>query len=129
MKKEPKTSAEHPTLRLHVWFERDHGRTFGLGRAQLLERIQCHGSLRKAAEEMRMSYRAAWGKIKNSEEFAGVKLVEKIGGNKSGFRLTEEGRLIMEQFFAWYAELERTALKAAGKKFPWKPLAYHEKDG
>ncbi len=113
-------SAPQPTLRLHVWLELENGHFFGLGRAQLLERIQRYGSLSKAAEEMRMSYRAAWGKIKSSEEIMGVKLVEKVGGNKSGFRLTEEGRGIMEQFLAWYADLEKKALKSAEKKLPWE---------
>ena len=113
-------SSPQPTLRMHVWLELENGHFFGLGRAQLLQRIQQQGSLSKAAEEMRMSYRAAWGKIKCTEEIMGVKLVEKVGGNKSGFRLTEEGRGIMEQFLAWYADLEKKALKSAQKRLPWE---------
>lgn len=107
-------------MRLHVWLELANGHFFGLGRAQLLQRIQQHGSLSKAAEEMRMSYRAAWGKIKSTEEIMGVRLVEKVGGNKSGFRLTEEGRGIMEQFLDWYADVEKKVLKSASKKLPWE---------
>ncbi|HDQ41903.1 MAG TPA: LysR family transcriptional regulator [Desulfonatronum sp.] len=117
-----------PILRLHVWFEVDTGHFFGLGRAQLLERIQQHGSLRKAAEEMHMSYRAAWGKIKNSEEVMGIKLVEKVGGNKSGYRLTNEGRRIMEQFFAWYKQLEKTALQSGGEMLPWEARRFRADD-
>ncbi|TVQ99818.1 MAG: LysR family transcriptional regulator [Desulfovibrionales bacterium] len=114
------SSAPQPILRLHVWLELANGHFFGLGRAQLLQRIQQHGSLSKAAEEMRMSYRAAWGKIKSTEEIMGVRLVEKVGGNKSGFRLTEEGRRIMEQFLDWYADVEKKALKSAQKRLPWE---------
>jgi molybdate transport system regulatory protein len=113
-------SSTQPTLRLHVWLELENGHFFGLGRAQLLQRIQRHGSLSKAAEEMRMSYRAAWGKIKSTEEIMGVRLVEKVGGNKSGFRLTEHGEKIMKDFLAWYADLEKKALKSAEKKLPWE---------
>lgn len=115
-----------PTLRLHAWIERENKLFFGLGRAQLLERIQRHGSLSKAAEDMHMSYRAAWGKIKSTEEVMGVKLLQKVGGNKSGFRLTEEGRRIMEQFLAWYADLEKKALKSAQKKLPWELRRFQE---
>lgn len=114
------SSAPQPILRLHVWLELANGHFFGLGRAQLLQRIQQHGSLSKAAEEMRMSYRAAWGKIKSTEEIMGIRLVEKVGGNKSGFRLTEEGRRIMEQFLDWYADVEKKALKSAQKRLPWE---------
>ncbi len=117
---------ETPTLRLHVWIERENKLLFGLGRAQLLERIQRYGSLSKAAEDMHMSYRAAWGKIKSTEKLMGVKLVEKVGGNKSGFRLTEEGRRIMEQFLAWYADLEKKALHSAQKKLPWELRRFQE---
>lgn len=120
MKKSTEMPARTPTLRLHVWLEMDDGLFFGLGRAQLLERIQKYGSLSKAAQEMHMSYRAAWGKIKKTEEIMGVKLVEKVGGNKSGYRLTEDGRRITEQFLDWYASLERTALRSAQKKLTWE---------
>jgi len=40
--------------------------------------------LKAAAEELGMSYRAAWGKLKASEEALGMALVEKVGGNKTG---------------------------------------------
>jgi molybdate transport system regulatory protein len=124
----PPSAAPRPTLRLHVWLELANGHFFGLGRAQLLLRIQQHGSLSKAAEEMRMSYRAAWGKIKSTEEIMGVKLVEKVGGNKSGFRLTEYGEKIMKDFLAWYVHLERQALKSAAKKLPWELQRYNAND-
>jgi molybdate transport system regulatory protein len=117
-----------PTLRLHVWLELENGHFFGLGRAQLLDRIKQHGSLRKAAADMHMSYRAAWGKIKNSEEVMGVKLVEKMGGNKSGYRLTEHGEKIMKDFLAWYAQVERQALKSAAKKLPWELQRFNAND-
>ena len=55
-------------LRLHPWFESEKGVLFGMGRLMLLQKVLELGSLNKAAKEMGMSYRAAWGKIKMSEE-------------------------------------------------------------
>ena len=68
------------TLRLHVWFEREEKIFLGIGRALLLEKIEEYGSLRQAATEMKMSYRAAWGKLKAAEESIGKPLVQKIKG-------------------------------------------------
>src|SRR4030095_13019476 len=66
---------------------------FGDGRARLLELIDERGSLRQAAAEMRMSYRNAWGYLRELEKAAGFKFVERApGGNpRSGMRLTARG--------------------------------------
>jgi hypothetical protein len=48
-----------PIMRLHLWLETEEGFFFGMGRAQLLAMIAKHGSLRRAAEELCMSCRAA----------------------------------------------------------------------
>ena len=82
---------QRAVIRLHLWMESGGGTVFGMGRLQLLERIETCGSLKAAAEDLGMSYRAAWGKLKASEEALGIALVEKLGGNKSGCRLTREG--------------------------------------
>ncbi len=96
---------------LHLWLERDGDTLFGMGRLQLLERIESTGSLKKAAEDLGMSYRAAWGKLKKSEDALGFKLVEhKRGGTSAGYGLTAEGRRLAEAFRRWYAEVERLAL-------------------
>ncbi len=57
------TNADALILRLHVWFERDEQIFLGIGRAMLLDKIEQYGSLRQAATEMKMSYRAAWRKL------------------------------------------------------------------
>ena len=48
-----------PTVRMHLWLELGESVYFGMGRAMLLDRIEEYGSLRKAAESLGMSYRAA----------------------------------------------------------------------
>ena len=101
------------TVRVHIWLESEHKAFIGLGRALLLRRIQDTGSLKGAAESLNMSYRAAWGKLKASEEALGVALVEKVGGNKSGCRLTPKGRELAASFRRWFAEVERHAVARA----------------
>lgn len=109
----------HAVIRLHLWLEGPEGTLFGMGRLQLLDRIELCGSIKAAAEELGMSYRAAWGKLKASEEALGCPLIEKIGGNKSGCRLTEEGRTLAESYRAWFADVERHAVSRAKALFPF----------
>ncbi len=73
---------------------------YGDGRQALLERIERMGSIRAAAGEMGMSYRAAWGKIKATEEGLGFKLLERrIGGARGGGAvLTDEARQLMAAY-------------------------------
>ena len=52
------------TLRLRVWIEQKEETYIGIGSTLLLQHIEKLGSLRKAAEELGMSYRRAWGKLK-----------------------------------------------------------------
>lgn len=106
-------------IRVHIWMERGGETLFGLGRMQLLERIDACGSIKGAAEMLGMSYRAAWGKLKASEEALGVALVEKIGGNKSGCRLTREGRALAEAYTTWFHDVERMAVARARQLFPF----------
>jgi molybdate transport system regulatory protein len=118
---------DKPTIRLHLWLETDEGVFFGAGRAFLLQKIEEHGSLRKAAEDLGMSYRAAWGKIRKTEKVLGVKLIAQCRSKKEGHKLTEEGLLLKEKFSLWFREVEREALKKAGEIFPWPVHGFKEK--
>ena len=108
----------NPTLRIHLWLETPGGMLMGLGRAELLLRIQESGSLNQAAKAMSMSYRAAWGRLKASEAMAGEALVEKSRGHR-GFILTPLGERLAQSFQDWHADVESYALKRAGEVFPW----------
>lgn len=121
-------SEEKATVRLHLWLESGGDTLFGMGRLHLLERIDTCGSLKAAAEELNMSYRAAWGKLKASEEALGVALVEKIGGNKSGCHLTPEGRELAACYRRWFAEVERHAVARAEALFPFDCAQFREPD-
>ena len=58
---------------------------------QLLMLVRQTGSLHKAAGELKMSYRAAWGKVRQSEDTLGFGLLEKGRHGRSGAHLTSEG--------------------------------------
>ena len=107
-----------PQIRLNLWLETTEGVLFGMGRAQLLDKIEECGSLKKAAEEMGMSYRAAWGKIKTTEKVLGFKLVEKDRGNKTGYRLTEAAKALKTSYRDWHRAIEEEALRRAQELFP-----------
>ena len=70
---------------LKVWLEDREGRIiFGLGRMRILTAIEKCGSLNAAAKELKMSYRAVWGKIKVTEEALGKPLLVKSQGGSAG---------------------------------------------
>ncbi len=114
-----------PRVRLNLWLETDEGMLFGLGRAQLLEKIEELGSLNKAAKELGMSYRAAWGRLKNTEEVLGDSLVLKTRG-RGGCSLTPLGERVLEEYRQWTKEVENFAVMTARKSFPWRIASFDE---
>lgn len=99
---------EEIEIKINIRLEKKNGVIFGLGRYLILNEIEKHGSLKKAAEEIGMSYRAAWGKIKNSEKILGRKLIEKET-NKEGYHLTSFGKILKEKFLQYTTETENYA--------------------
>ncbi|QJT11338.1 ModE family transcriptional regulator [Oceanidesulfovibrio marinus] len=99
---------------------------FGSGRAQLLLKIREYGSLKKAAEAMGISYRAAWGKLKKTEEVLGEPLVEKYGGNRAGYSLSPLGERLMAAYAQWFDEVERFAVDRAEELLPWHLRMFEE---
>jgi molybdate transport system regulatory protein len=83
--------------KLKVWVVFDGGVKFGDGRAQLLERVESLGSLRQAVAGMGMSYRAAWGYLRDLERAAGFKFLERHPG-RGRTRLTTEGRRFLARY-------------------------------
>jgi len=113
-----------PVLRLHMWLETDDGLVFGFGRAKLLQNVAEYGSLKRAAEALGMSYRAAWGKIKQSEAILGSPLIRKAGSNRRGYELTPFGKGITQKFVVWFDRVEQNALQEAAAIFPWMSEPY-----
>lgn len=94
----------------------------------LLRLIDKHGSLKKAAEEMGMSYRAAWGKIKKSEEVLGAPLLVRSESRSGGYRLSDFGRELTSNFTVWFDAVEREAQLKAEEIFQRSFRAYVASD-
>ncbi len=92
-------------LQSKVWMEKDGNVVFGQGRYVLLKGIQDYGSLAEAARHLGMSYRAAWGRLRSSEDRLGLKLVERVPGRGRGqaLRLTA----VSEDLIHLFEELEK----------------------
>jgi molybdate transport system regulatory protein len=71
--------------------------------------------MNKAAKELKMSYRALWGRIKSTENRIGAKLVTTRpgGGKGSGSILTPTGK----RFLKNYKLLERRVRQGADQEF------------
>lgn len=101
--------------RAKVWLE-DGGRmVFGEGACQLLAGIRRYGSISRAAEDLHMSYRLAWGVIRKLEGRLGERLVtSRVGGEEGGGTvLTPRGEMLLGRF----EELQRRVDGFAGAAF------------
>lgn len=89
-----------------VWIEKDGKVVFGKGRDDILKAIDEQRSLNAAAKKLEMSYRAAWGRLKASEERMGMKLVN-IGVHDKSMQLTPQARAIIERFEKLEKDVEK----------------------
>lgn len=83
-------------------------------RVRLLELIGEHGSLARAAEAMGLSYRRAWGKVKELEANLGLQLISStVGGAGGGHtRLTPAGAALVAGYRRFQARMEEALLGA-----------------
>ncbi len=102
---------------LHLWLEKNGETVFCQGRALLLERIRDQGSLRKAAKSLGMSYRAAWGKLKKTQDILGFDLVVLTGSSPKHYELTPRGEEILAAFQAWQEKVQGYADREADTVF------------
>ena len=83
-----------------LWVEHEGKLVLSDYRVRLLQLIDETGSLADAAAAMELSYRRAWGKVREIEENLGLKLVESAAGGAGGggSRLTPDGRRLVARF-------------------------------
>jgi molybdate transport system regulatory protein len=108
-------------IRSKIWVEDHNGKViFGLGRLKILEAIIRHGSIHAAAKELKMSYRAVWGKIKDTEERLGQPLlVRQVGGaSGGGSELTPLGKNLFKKFNELQDHVETEVEKLFVQSFP-----------
>ncbi len=99
-------------LRSRQWIVDDKGNIIiGEGRAEILETIERTGSINQTAKIMKMSYKGVWSKIKVTEDYLKVTLVET--DKKRGSELSREGKELLQK----YNLLKERCLKADDKIF------------
>lgn len=105
--------------RSKVWLEKDGKLALSDYRVRLLRLIDETGSLSDAAAAMDLSYRRAWGKLREIEQNLGVKLVDTAvgGAGGGGSRLTVEGRLLIDRFERFRVAAEDDLARAYGRTF------------
>jgi molybdate transport system regulatory protein len=96
-------------IRYKIWLEKDGEAVFGNGLESLLETIDEAGSINRASAALHMSYREAWGRIKEAEDRLGFKLLERqIGGEEGGgAKLTDRARDLLKRYEDLRAEVDR----------------------
>jgi molybdate transport system regulatory protein len=102
-------------IKYKIWLEKDGKVIFGRGRDDILTAVDEERSLNAAAKKLEMSYRAAWGRLKASEERMGIHLVESSVREKT-MQLTPQARAIIKRFEKLEKDVERL-LQAADEDF------------
>ncbi len=95
------------------WLETDNGYAFGKGPFEILSKVRELGTLSGAAESLHMSYRQAWGMIREIEKELGEPLLEshKGGAKGGGAKLTGAGLALLEKYSKTKRELEEFSKK------------------
>lgn len=104
--------------KVKAWVVFPGGTKFGEGRAELLRLVEEEGSLRRAVGRMGMSYRAAWGYLKELEGAAGFAFLERAAGGKGGgMRLTPRAREFLGAFDLFVARADAATARAFRSAF------------
>lgn len=92
-------------LSYKIWLDY-RGRAFGDGPARLLDGVEQWGSLRKASQELGMSYNKAWRILHAAEQRLGFPLLDRrVGGSLGGgSHLTPEAQDLMRRYRAVAAD-------------------------
>lgn len=109
--------------KVKLWIEKEGLLVLSDYRVQLLQHVAETGSLAQAAERMGLSYRRAWGKIKEIERNLGVPLVDSEAGGVGGgrTRLTPRGRSLLARYQRFRAEVEADVGQEFGEAFGKEP--------
>ena len=100
-----------PELLAHykLWLSLKNGDgILGDGKWRLLKAVDELGSISKAATQLGISYRKAWGDLKKAEQLLGISIIEKHrGGNSGGSTLiTEQGVRLVKAYTRFHNDFE-----------------------
>jgi len=100
--------------RQKLWLERDGKLVMSDYRLRLLELIAETGSLAQAATALGLSYRRAWGKVKELEANLGLSLVQsEVGGAGGGHTVLSPEATLLIAAYARFTRRMGEALEAA----------------
>jgi molybdate transport system regulatory protein len=104
---------------LKLWVENE-GKAFGDGPWTLLSGVRRHGSLRRAAGDLGMSYSKAWRLIGLLEKRLGYPLlVRQVGGTAGGGSLlTAQAEDLLDRYGGFRAEATELVQSAFDRHFP-----------
>lgn len=100
--------------RQKLWLERDGKLVMSDYRLRLLELVAETGSLAQAATTLGLSYRRAWGKVKELEANLGLSLVlSEVGGAGGGHTVLSPAAVQLMAAYARFTERMGEALESA----------------
>ena len=102
-----------------VWLEAGGKPVFGDGKLLWLETIRRTRSLRAAADELGMSYRGLWGRLREMEKRLGTQLVRRrVGGRGGGgAALTAEAEDLIRRYRSFRRGINELVDARFGKAF------------
>lgn len=108
-----------------LWLALPEGHVMGKGLVQLLLAVDEHGTLRKASQAARVSYRHAWDMIRTAETHLGASLIisRPGGAGGGGTSLTALGLRLVRGFLALDAELRALAEQRLAELLATEPEA------
>lgn len=97
------------TPSVKLWLKKGRFSVLGAGRAQLLRAIKEYGSISKAATAMDMSYRHAWGILRQISRSIGKEIVKTTRGGRQGggAKLTKHGEKMLQMYENNAREIEK----------------------
>lgn len=118
------TGVAKPGISVKLQLDLPGGARVGPGKIRLLELIEEAGSLSRAAEEMRVSYRRAWLFVQQINQAFDTPAVStpEHGHGGAAARLTDFGRELIRR----YREIEARAERESADALAW--LIGHHKD-
>ncbi len=106
-------------LKHKVWLENIYGQDIvGDGKFELLLCIDELKSLTAAADRLGISYRKAWGNLRDIEEHLGFSIVDKHRGGKEGGKteLNHEGKKLIKAYKEFLIDID-TLMHDAARSF------------
>ncbi len=83
-------------VRFKVWLEKDGKPVISEGKYRLLREVEKTGSIKKASENLGLTYKRAFSQIKGMEERLGCRILDRKRGK--GAVLTQEGVNLLEEY-------------------------------